>query len=225
MEKQKLIAGIVGTIFQKNRSAIEELKTQIAGYERDDFIWHYILQSFSTMGSSRGWKGLILTPSNYDRVAWSAIMALTSDERATTLATVFQAAKLRMPLRKAVWATCCYDLIVQMGGPIAVREKINALASKREIILFLCQFPGIGEKYANNIMMDVYHPQFRNSIAVDVRIKNISESIDVSFKRYSDYENFFLESARLAAMSGWEFDRTMYNFEPEIQRAILTSAR
>ena len=45
--------------------------------------------------------------------------------------------------------------------------------------------PGIGDKYARNIMMDVYHEDFRDSIAVDARIKAVSERLGLSFASYS----------------------------------------
>jgi endonuclease III len=59
-------------------------------------------------------------------------------------------------------------------------------------IRFLQTFPGIGPKYARNIMMDVYHEDFRNSIALDVRIKAISDSLGLSFSSYADHESFYL---------------------------------
>jgi hypothetical protein len=38
-------------------------------------------------------------------------------------------------------------------------------------IAFLKTFHGIGDKYARNILMDVYHREFRDSIAYDERLK------------------------------------------------------
>ena len=61
-------------------------------------------------------------------------------------------------------------------------------------------------------MMDVYHEDFRNSIAIDVRVKKISENLGLNFSKYQEHENFFLDAAREANLNGWELDRLMYNF-------------
>ena len=69
-------------------------------------------------------------------------------------------------------------------------------------------------------MMDGYHEEFRDSIAIDVRINAISEALGLSFKSYSEHEQFYLEAARLANLNGWEMDRLMYNFRDDFERGI-----
>ena len=50
----------------------------LAQASRKDFLWHFILTSFSTWGNSRGYEGLIANQDNYRQVKWSAIAPLTA---------------------------------------------------------------------------------------------------------------------------------------------------
>jgi len=66
-----------------------------------------------------------------------------------------------------------------------------------------------------NIMMDVYHEDFRYSIAIDDRIKKILNSWNYEIRNYDEAEQFLLEIAERAKLNGWELDRLMYNFKDE----------
>lgn len=63
--------------------------------------------------------------------------------------------------------------------------------------------------------MDVYHEDFRNCIAVDARIKAISKGYGISFRTYSEEEDFYLGVAREAGINGWGLDRLLFNFQTE----------
>jgi hypothetical protein len=41
---------------------------------RDDLVWHLLLQSFATMGNSRGWKGLFETPGLAAQVSYASLL-------------------------------------------------------------------------------------------------------------------------------------------------------
>jgi hypothetical protein len=88
----------------------------------------------------------------------------------------------------------------------------------------LKKFPGIGDKYARNIMMDVYHPDFRDSIAVDARINAISNALGLSFASYRDHEAFYLDVAKEAGLNGWELDRLLFNFRTEVESRLGVTA-
>jgi len=68
-------------------------------------------------------------------------------------------------------------------SPVVTQDRLSEVA------------PGIGEKYARNIMMDVYHEDFRDSIAIDSRILAISAKWGLRFKSFSDHEAFYLAVA------------------------------
>jgi hypothetical protein len=68
--------------------------------------------------------------------------------------------------------------------------------------------------------MDVYHPEFRNSIAVDERIKNITKRLGLRFRTYEEEETFYLDAAKRAGLDGWELDRMMYGFYDDFKKEL-----
>lgn len=179
---------------------------------RPDFIWHFLLQSFATMGSSRGWHGLIGDRANYERVTFEALSNLKRSDRPKLLDEVMRSAKVRMPGKKAVWLDLNYDLVVGIGGLQEAKRQAFAEHGTEPKIAFMKQFHGIGDKYARNIWMDVYHPDFHNSIAIDERVKRITEALGYYFKTYDQHERFYQNVAREADLQGWELDRLLYNY-------------
>jgi hypothetical protein len=127
---------------------------------------------------------------------------------------------LRHPNKKTKYILDCFDFVTRLGGPKAVKERLLALPGREAKIQFLDAFPGIGPKYARNIMMDVYHEDFRSSVALDSRIMGISEDLGLSFPSYEDHEAFYLEVAQLVGLNGWELDRLLFNFLPEVRSRL-----
>ena len=218
--KQRL-SQIICQLYETNRIELERFKSEQIQIERPDFIWHYLLASFSTMGRSSGWKGLIGTPYNYNRITFDVLNSLTSEQRKAQVHEVCRAAKIRMPGRKSTFILGCYDRILMLGGPAEAKAALLALPGAQKKRAFLMEFPGIGEKYARNIMMDVYHEDFRNSIAIDIRIKAISTALGLSFRTYVDHEQFYLDVAEAAGINGWEMDRLLYNWNDQIKQQLL----
>lgn len=60
--------------------------------------------------------------------------------------------------------------------------------------------------------MDVYHPDFRHTVAVDERIKRITKELGYEFKNYGEHERFYQDIAREAGLEAWELDRLLYNY-------------
>jgi len=222
MQSTKL-ANIAKTINKQHSGYLDSLKEGYRELDRDDFVWHFLLQSFSTMGRSSGWKGLIGNKDNYNQITYEALSKLNHAAREKTVKFVCRAAKVRMPDKKAEYILGCYDLVTKLGGLKSTKSMLLAEPGREEKIKFLKQFPGIGPKYARNIMMDVYHEDFRDSIAIDARIKAISEALGLSFKKYEEHEQFFLDVASKAGLSGWELDRLMYNFREDFERNITNA--
>lgn len=222
-QKIQKIAGIARLIYSRHQGYMEHLISSSKEIERNDFIWHFLLQSFATMGKASGWIGLVGNKENYRQLSFDNLSLYKPEERHKIVLEVCKKAKIRMPGKKAEYILGCFDLIVSMGGLIAAKEKLLAQPGREGKIAFLMLFPGIGPKYARNIMMDVYHEEFRESIAIDVRITSISELIGVSFNNYSEHEKFLLKVAHAANMNGWELDRLMYNFRAEFEAEIVNN--
>jgi hypothetical protein len=217
--KIRLVA-VIRAVAAEKRAELDRHKEGHSGLARPDFIWHYLLQSFSTMGRASGWHGLIGNQDNYRRVTYATLAALIPDARSAQVRQVCRAARIRMPDRKADFILGCFEYVTKLGGPEAAKAKLLAQPGREAKIAFLQSFPGIGPKYARNIMMDVYHEDFRDSIALDVRIKAISKALDLSFASYKQHEAFYLDVAQAAGLNGWELDRLLFNFRPEVESRL-----
>ena len=221
-QKEKL-ARIAARLAEKHRDKLEQLKQEHKELKRPDFIWHFLLQSFSTMGRAAGWHGLIGNKDNYSKITFESLEKLDSSQRENVVRSTCRAAKIRMPEKKSGFILGCFEHIQKMGGLEKTNKLLYSACEREGKINFLISFPGIGPKYARNIMMDVYHEDFRDSIAIDVRIKAISDALGVTFKNYSEHEKFYLESARLAGINGWELDRLLFNFRIEFENEIASA--
>jgi hypothetical protein len=219
-EQIKKLASIASDINEQQAGYIAKLKEGYAELRRDDFVWHFLLQSFSTMGSSSGWKGLIGNKENYSQVTFDALTKLNDTDREQVVKTVCRVAKIRMPDKKAEYILGCFEVVRNFNGLKQTKGSLLSIPGREGKMKFLRQFPGIGPKYARNIMMDVYHEDFRDSIAIDVRIKAISEALGLSFKTYDEHEKFYLKVASEAGLNGWELDRLMYNFRADFENEI-----
>ena len=188
--------------------------------KRPDIIWHLLLQSFSTMGNSRGWEGLIQNQDNYRRVTFDALSGLSENDRLFRLTTVLLDAKVRMPKKKANQLNENYKMILAMGGLEQARKIAFDQVGTKGKIAFMKSFIGIGDKYARNVWMDIYHPDFYDNIAIDDRIKQITAAMGYCFDSYHEQEHFFLEIAKEANLQGWELDRLLYNFKDDFLRIL-----
>ena len=211
--KRTRLIELLRNITPEMREKLNSLKEGSNDLERIDFIWHFLFQSFATMGNAGGWKGLIGNQSNYTRVLFAPLSKLNSEKRVELIEKVLRDAKVRYAEKKSQWLNRNCDLIKTWGGLEKTRDKALACIGTEAKINFMKQFYGIGDKYARNIWMDVYHPDFHNSIAIDIRIKKITEQLGYKFTAYSLYERFYLEIAQEANLQGWELDRLLFNYK------------
>jgi len=193
--------------------------------KRPDFVWHILLQSFATWGGVRGAEGLINTPSNYERVKFDRLSRDYPKRRYEAIQRVFRKAGIRWPEAKAALMARNYDLVKDMGGLKEARKRALSSRGREAKIAFMKRFHGIGDKYARNIWMDVYHPDFHDTIAIDLRIKKITEALGYSFKsnEYDKHERFYQDIAKEAGLQGWELDRLLFNYTDHFQAAISAS--
>ncbi len=215
LQARKRLSAVAESFAHKYRDELKALKAKHKDLNRPDFLWHYLLQSFATMGRSSGWRGLIGNPDNYAQVAYDRLKRLTPQRRVAKLQKILSAAGVRWPARKVVFLSKCLDQIEDMGGLLAAKKKLLNQPGRDKKIAFLADLSGIGDKYARNLMMDVYHEDFRDSIAIDSRIRKVSEKLALSFNSYQEEERFFLDAAHDAKLEGWELDRLMYNHQKE----------
>src|SRR5215510_6242268 len=195
------LAAFARTLAREHKKHLDELKSSERDMQRPDFLWHFLLQSFGTMGRAAGWAGLS-KPENYNRLKYEALAALPAAERTAVAERACRDAKVRMPSIKAGYIVGCFERIQKLGGPEAAKQQLFALRGRDAKIQWLKTLPGIGDKYARNILMDVYHPDFRDSIAIDARFKSLSASLGLQLSSYADHEQFYLDVARAAGLNG-----------------------
>jgi thermostable 8-oxoguanine DNA glycosylase len=188
---------------------------------RHDFLWYELLVSYSTWGGSRGFEGLIKDDKRYQQVTYEELKRLgTKEDRVNRLQQIMEKAKVRWCDKKAPMLVQCFEKIEAMGGLTIANTTLLNKKSAAEIMEFLEALPGIGPKYARDIMMDSYHPLFRDKIALDSRVRSVSKKLGLDFKNYSDHENFYLSVAKEAGIEGWELDRLIYGHTDDFLKSL-----
>jgi len=184
--------------------------------ERDHFIWDALLLSFSTWGGSRG-DQLRHDPQG----AFGALEACGSvGQCEKRISDALVAARVRWAAMKVPLLLEDFQMIVDAGGPSAMKRHLNLEKGCDAKIKFLRKFCGVGPKYARNMMMDVYHPDFWESIAVDTRVQHVLDALELPFRGYGEKEEFLLEVAHEAGLNGWQLDRLIYNFNDAVLDAL-----
>ncbi|NLX15250.1 MAG: hypothetical protein GXY44_16605 [Phycisphaerales bacterium] len=129
----------------------------------------------------------------------------------------------RWPERKAEWLCENIKIIENLGGLAEARREALNCSDAHEKVEFMRRFHGIGPKYARNVWMDVYHPDFRDTIAIDSRITEVTRALGESFSpsQYRDHERFYLSIAEKARLTGWDLDRLLYHFKDKFLNLLI----
>lgn len=217
---QRLVSAIK-PVYDAHRTQLEDLKREcLHDWDSPDFVWEGLLRSASTWGAARGIK--LMNPENIAQIRYEALLPLTASERRARLETTVKSAGVRYLNKKPAYLDQNFEKIKQYGGPEKVKELLISKPDPREKMSFLRTFRGIGPKYSRNIMMDTYHEDFRDSIAIDSRLKKILKLLAFEFdgRKYEQAEQFFLKAAHKAGLNGWELDRLLFNYDQEVLRAL-----
>jgi hypothetical protein len=186
---------------------------------RPDFIWEALLLSVSTLGGVRGAR-LVHDERLHKRVTYAALEKRSPTERERILHDALREATVRMYSIKTGWLAKNFTRIKADGGPAAVKRNLISCKGTDAKIKFLKTFHGIGDKYARNLMMDVNHPEFRDSIALDVRVNRFLDALQVTLHTYREKESFFLSAAHEAGLNGWQLDRMLFNHTDDVLAAL-----
>lgn len=217
---------LIKTIQNRPTSQNERLhELRIEGIEiqkKQDWLWHLLLSSMSTMGNSRGYEGLIMNTENYRLVAYENLLKLEEASRFNNLTSALGNAKVRRYRNKATWLNNNFTFIEACGGLKVIQELLLQTQGIQSKLKLMQIFDGIGQKYARNIFMDLNHPDFESSIAIDERILDVSEALEIDSGKlsYADHEQIFVLIAREAGITPWTLDRLLYNFTKYYLNAI-----
>jgi len=199
---------------------IEELKqTAQQRRERPDMLWFELILSMGTWGNSRGGK-LATDETYYSQVEYSHLLDMDENERIDHLQNVLDDAGVRYPNKKSRYISSQMNKVRESGGLTPAQKEFESKNGKEAKIDFLREFKGIGDKYARNIGMDVFHPDFRDTIALDDRIDSVSDELGVEFESYEKHEQFYVDIADRLDMTAWELDRLLYRYINEITAEI-----
>jgi hypothetical protein len=179
---------------------------------RSDLLWYLLLQSAATQGNSRGWAGLCGDPVILKSVTYDVLAPLTPAAREERLLAALRKAKVRMQTVKAPQLAANLARIAEMGGAVEATRRMLSLPARDEKFRFMKSFAGIGEKYGRNIWMDIYDPAFRDTVAVDERLKKVARALGFTGTGYQQAEAFYCAIARDAGLEPWDLDRLLYNF-------------
>lgn len=195
-----------------------------ATLKRPDFLWHELLVSYSTWGGISRNEGMITDKNRNHQITYDELKNLSNEDRVNRIRQILKDAKVHCYKKKAPMLARCFEIIEEMGGLELANAMLLNKKCAAEMIEFLDDFPGIGQKYARNIMMDCHHPFFREKIALDSRILSISNELGLNLKAYQDHEKFYLNIAKEAGIEGWELDRLIFEHRDEFLNSLRSHA-
>jgi len=199
---------------------LDELKTTARQRrERSDMLWFELILSMATWGNSSG-SDLATNEEYYSQVKYNHLLPMGEDKRIGHLKDVLHDAGVRYQNKKSRYISSHIDRIEEKGGLEITQEEFESQDGKDAKMDFLREFKGIGDKYARNIGMDIFHPDFRDTIALDNRINGISDELGVEFDSYEEHEQFYVDVAERLGMTAWELDRLLYRYTDDVTAHI-----
>ncbi len=151
-----------------------------------------------------------------NRTAYKLLAIFVAPTVVTFLFSLRVGISLLLALRKTDFINAQVHRIDSLGGVYSAHQEFETKDGKEAKMDFLRKFKGIGDEYARNIGMDIFHPDFRGTIALDTRIKGISDELDVEFDSYEKHEQFYVSVAGQLDITAWELDRILYRYTDEI---------
>jgi hypothetical protein len=213
---ERALVEAIRAIYSSHRERLRELKQEaIRTGAGPESLWEGLVRSAGTWGNASAGLKLMRTPGFHKQLGWRALAALGDRAREARMLAALKRAGCRWPNRKARFLANSWARLKEMGGPGAAKRKLDSVPGRDGKIKFLLQFQGVGQKYARNMMMDGYHPDFRDSIAIDIRITEVLRKLGLP-STYPDAERFLVSAAHKAGLEGWEADRLLFLYKDEV---------
>lgn len=193
----------------------QERKGCIEFGAQPDWPWVGFVQSFATLGGSNNLNRIQARKSDFE---WNNVCALSDDDRKRLF---LELPNPRFRDRVASFVEQVFHRFRVAGGPAAIRREYEAAGDR---VAYLRTFPGIGEKYARNIPMDICDPVVTKRFALDHRLKRLLFQHLQRHFNYQEGEDFLNEVARLLGTDSSSLDRVLYAQEKEIEEALRSRA-
>ncbi len=211
-------------VYRDNEASLNQIRDEAiakgeAWLAADDFLWHSIYASFGTW---QGSKNRTEYMARYPQLTFPVLSQQPAQERQAVIRDLIGQPGIcpNMFRRKAKYLA---DNVGLMEGLIATCN-VTGEADLTRILLssqgrdakirFLKKFKGVKDKYARNIMLDVYHPEFTDAaIAIDSRIGGVLQRHRLPTLRdlkYDVLEALLISIAHNMGLIAWEIDRLIY---------------
>jgi hypothetical protein len=197
----------------------EQKRTAEQRRERSDTLWFELILSMSTWQGSSG-SDLATEKEYYSEVTYNKLLQMPEKERVQHLKQVLFDAGVNMHEKKSRYISSHVNRIESMGGLDAAQQEFESKDGKNAKMNFLKQFKGIGDKYSRNIGMDLFHPDFRDTVALDTRIRNVTDELGIGFDSYEQEEEFYIAVADRIGVTPWELDRILYRYTDEVIESV-----
>ena len=180
-----------------------------------DWPWNRFLHALASNGKSAHWDYNIGPRVECGELRWSAIMRLDSAKRRTLFAEVTNPRR-RKHLRGAL--DSIFQRMKLAGGPTGISREYGVIKSAEDAIKYWKSFPGIGDKYAREIPMGSYDPLFRDTFALDARLRALLKQNFKEQFSYNEGVDFLQKVARRLNCDCWSLDRFLYEQYDELKQ-------
>lgn len=200
----------------------------VAGHQ-PHWLWEALLQSAATNGGAKHLDRLAFIRSEFvavsgvDPFAWEAI---TKYDEGPLLGWLGVAANPHFQRWEGIRDRLAEFVAANRDTLPKLSERILR-GNRNACIDILNDIPGVRDKYARNLMMDVGHPQFMDgSFALDSRISGFLETITGighayrSRSRTKWTEDELVGIAHDVGLSAWEMDRLIFGYWPKFTRLL-----
>lgn len=200
------------------RDELQRLKRKAVAYrKRPDLIWHRLCSVAATTGSSVNAEAFL---ARYETDLRFDLLPTTAAMRTRVIFRLLEVAKVpRLREAKAQNLSENYEMVESLGGPEKATKEMLALKGKAAKQAWIRRFKGVGKKYSNDVWMDIFDPDFQDSVALDARVRAFAKALGFDV-RSSKLETDLLNFAESCNLTGWELDRLIYNFSPLILRTL-----
>ena len=203
-------AFLSGSLKINLRDELEAIRSRsLAARASPDLLWRRLCSVVATSGSSVNAEAFM---NEYDIALRFDLLPKTRTAREKVIFAQLMKAKIpRMREQKARDLSENYQKVQSLGGPVKATKIMLSLSGKSEKQKWIRGFNGVGQKYSNNIWMDICDPDFQNAIALDARVKSFAKALGFDTKSRT-LSLDLLQFASDCGLSGWELDRLIYNF-------------
>lgn len=203
------------------KAGAEERWSRIARGEEPAWLWNAVVQSSATNGGARHLDHLTFIRRQFedvtgtDPLSWGSVIEY---EEARLLEWLAIAANphfqrwggIKDRLRQFVDAN--RDKLFDVSSELLTVDRATCLAK-------LVEIPGVSDKYARNLMMDVGHPEFMDgSFALDSRLSGFLVAFTGAKHTFSGRSRAKWTEAELLAiahaigLTAWEMDRLVFGY-------------